>query len=59
MSVSCSSSNCSPTLCLHPSHSVTAVVVAATVKHYRQLDLVLSHEAAGHRMRNEMPGGKG
>lgn len=58
MSVNCSLSNCSLMICPHPSRSVTAVVVA-TMRHYRQLDLVLNHGAAEHRMRSEMPRGKG
>lgn len=53
---SCSLSDCLLMPCLHLPHSVTAVVVA-TVTHYHQLGLVLSHEATERHMRSGMPEG--
>ena len=53
-SENCSVLNCLLTPCLHLPRSAIAGVLV-TVKHYHPLGLALSHEAAGHRTKNEMP----
>ena len=53
-SENCSALDCLLTPCLHlPCSAIAGVLV--TVKHYHQPGPALSHEAAEHRTKNEMP----